>query len=318
MAMKRILLPFLLFICLAAGALAQEEHTHAFDQWDRDLACHWQACLCGEAAPGEKEAHALQDGWLCVTCGSEITLLEEGAGEIDNYNEDYDLLRMTLYENGAAVEDYRYVYQRDEQGRILGKTCYWNGLLQEECTYRINAWGESVPVLQLFYEQDGATSRNEYDVYGNIVKVVCLEPDGSLSFEETTEYSYDGEGNILHTKVYGHFAEGESYRRETNGQGDGVFSAHYDIDGQELFQFRTEFGYDAHGNKLWSKQYLNGVLSSESIYEVVQAESAFPFSYEKKCIAYLEEGGWEEWEYDMDGNEIRYARYDALGTEMKE
>lgn len=318
MKISRLFAAVCMFLCLITGAAARAEHIHVFDQWDRDMQYHWPACSCGEAAPGEKEPHTLQYG-ICFSCSSSITTYPDGSGDIDSYNEFMHLIRSTFYnEYGVATDDYRYVNEWDAEGCLTAKKCYWNGFLTEECFYTPNERGEGVPVLQLGYEKDGSASRNEYNQQGHVVRMVLSDKNGWVTFEENTEYTYEGEDTIVYTKVSGRFTEGESYLRETNRYGDVVLFASYDGDGTEKLCFRNEFGYDAEGNKQWGRQYQKDVLVSESLYAVGYYDDFYAFTYEKQCISYLPDGGREVREYDAYGNEISCICYDADGVQRKE
>lgn len=315
--MKKCML-FLLMLFFLTGTVLAEEHTHFFDQWDRDLQFHWRACACGEAADGHKTPHNMPDGWMCKECGSEILLFDDGTGQVYNYNEDYDILRNTSYEaDGRIVDDYRYVYERNENGQLIAQKTYWNGFLCEEYFYRTDAFGEAVPVYQLGYDTDGSTSRNDYDTWGNVVKNRMMDPAGNITFEEVTEYVYDDEGTILYTKALGKFTDGESFLRETNQYGDSVFSAAYDVEGYVIYSFRNEYKYDEEGNLLWSSTYNGDRLTEEIGYQMVQDEFGV-FTFEHICTFYEEDGTKTVTEYNVDGEEVSVVRYDAQGVVLSQ
>lgn len=307
---------FLLVMGLLAGCAAAEEHTHVFDQWDRDLHNHWQACACGVAGEGEKEAHTLMEGCYCPVCESEIVLYEEGSGEIYNYNELFDLVRMTFYEeDGQPMVDNRHEYERDAEGRLLLQRSYWNGMLHEEYHYQIGPDGEMLPLLQLGYDEDGGITRQEYNARGEVTAIRIVTADGNIQYEETVEYTYDGEGIIQHIRTVGRFDNGESFIREENKQGDTLCSVAYDENGMEMYAFRNEYSYDEEDNLLWRRGYQGDWLEEEAVYQVVLDEEG-SFSFEQIYICYERDGSKTVYEYDVEGNEISIIAYDANGEEI--
>ena len=174
----------------------------------------------------------------------------------------------------------------------------------------------------------------EYDEYGNTVRHVMMEGDGTVS--ETFVYTYDSEGNVLNstayapdgsiygTTVYTYDASGQLVR-ETDYNPDGsisvVYESIYDADGNEV-ETRTTDGsghissryvntFDADGNELGCTYYEDG--------EVVETTS-FEYNEEGLCKKAIYRGAdgavtsTEHFSYDEYGDVVKHTYFDPNGN----
>lgn len=85
--------------------------------------------------------------------------------------------------------------------------------------------------------------------------------------------------------------------------------AEYDLDGNVISEQVNENEYDDNGCVLYSKEYTNGNLVTETEYKVVDGESE-----SVKYTYYSEDGTWFTNEYDDYGNVTVMVDYDAEGN----
>lgn len=75
----------------------------------------------------------------------------------------------------------------DSSGQLIGSTTTTDGVLVEECTYTtIN--GESVISQCVSYLDDGCRNTNDYDEYGNVIRLVSYDAKGN---HQTMKYYSD-------------------------------------------------------------------------------------------------------------------------------
>ena len=85
--------------------------------------------------------------------------------------------------------------------------------------------------------------------------------------------------------------------------------ADYDADGNLLSESVNEYEYDANGNLLKCKETVDGLLSCESEYTVIDGESVLV-----KDTSYYDDGSKSTSEYDSNGNTIAHTYCDADGN----
>jgi YD repeat-containing protein len=261
-------------------------------EWERDEKNHWRVLESGEKA--EEAAHTMEDV-LCTVCGTEIWLFEDGCADLNNYNEQYDLLRSTSFdENGAVVYDNAFAYGYDEQGCKLWEKQYESKKLVAQTVYQVTAEGASLPVWSETYFEDGTWGRNEYDAYGNCVRLYSYNADGTVLSEESCEYAETDFGWYYMTKSTVNM-EGTIFIGEYNEYGDRTRSYIAEPDGTVLFDTVFIHEYEE-GILVSSKNYESGVLSWETYYNadgmIIQE------------IEYLEDGSIIVYDYDEEGNLI--------------
>lgn len=88
-----------------------------------------------------------------------------------------------------------------------------------------------------------------------------------------------------------------------------ISMAEYDSDGELLTETVMEYEYDADGNVMNEKQYIDGQFYSETEYAVGQGETI-----PKKSTQYNDNGTKRICEFDQYGNIVRMFEYDENGT----
>lgn len=315
MAKKMISMILATLLMMTSAAFAEgTAHTHApAEAWERNLEEHWHVCECGEKL--EAEAHVLDDV-MCTVCGSEIWLYDDGTGDAVNYTEYGDVARSTSFdENGEIIDDYVYRIEYDAEGNKVREEVFWEDFLIEVVEYAMGRDGYIVPTVQTGYDPEGGRSVNEYNDYGSVVRSASYDMEDKLIYEELSQYEYDEEGWIIHTKTVGTYAGGGSFVSEFNQYGDDTLTAFYDADGALESGTRSEYEYDEDGNRVWVKVYElpDDFLRQESLYASEEDEDGL-WHYEKTFIYYsVEDGTRSVCEYDKYGNELTETIYGADG-----
>lgn len=313
--MKRMLA--LLGVCLMAAVLTAcrsaeaDGHVHAPSDWMRDPKQHWQECACGEKL--DEGAHSMQDV-VCSVCGSEIWAYDDGMTDIYNYSETGEPTRNSVYDaDGNLLDDYVYLYEYDAEGRMLRMETYYFDKLVEEVDFAVSADGESIPSLQIGYYDEGARSVNEYDEYGNVVRMAGYNADDELIFEETISFVYDDQGNVLSDTRAGLYADGSSYLYVHNEHGDQVKCIFREADGSIVYDLTCEFVYDENGYMLYSVTYDGERLLDEAEYKLIEDEYG-TWSCPVLVTEYMEDGSYTVYEYDENGEELSAVAYNADGS----
>lgn len=281
-------------------------------QWDRDANEHWHVNSSGEKVdvaahnPGENP---------CSTCGSEIWVYEDGSADIFNYNEQGEWLRMTYLDaDGSLIDETTFEYTYDDAGNKSSQKQYYNGVLVEVMTFKVNEAGETVPDLQTGYYDDGTWATNEYDELGNVVRACTYDTDGNVTSEELTEFEFSSDGSSYEAKTTIIWEDGSKHVSEYNQYGEKVLWAGYDADGNLEFEHVSVYEYDNNGNLLHSESYVDEILS----YEIEYALDEDGFSYAAKEIIYNYDGTYYVYEYDVNGDTLSETLYDADGNVIEE
>lgn len=92
--------------------------------------------------------------------------------------------------------------------------------------------------------------------------------------------------------------------------GELVRSTSYDEQGVVNYDCAYAYGYDENGNKLWEKQYEQGVFVAEAVYALNAEGENWPVW----SASYYDDGTSARNEYDAHGNVIKAYTYDADGA----
>lgn len=314
--MKKIIISGILTMALLAGCGNQDTHSHTpGETWDWNGTEHWKTCECGEKV--DAAAHAAGEDLICTGCG--VELWDLGDGGVDTYSHDEygNLLRYASFDaEGNILSEYRYEYQYDDAGNILLSKSYADGVLQSEDSYTMGSEGWMVPVKGVMYMDDGSTTINEYDEYGNIILVQSFDTDGNLTFDSRSEYAQDDNGGFYEARATEVYDDGVKIVAEYNSWGDITRRERYNADGTLEGEDVWEYGYDETGNEQWRKEYVDGSLTYEIVsYAEVSGED-YTMRYPDQVIQHHEDGTYtvihldendeiiERHDYDADGNEI--------------
>lgn len=294
-AMKKygMLLCAVLALSLAMTGLAEEAQGPEMPvfAWMRDVQTHWRVLENGEMA--DIAAHVLTDG-VCAVCGSEILVFDDGWADVSDYNAQDDLIRSTTYdENGEVVFESTYAYAYDEDGHVMWEREFDGDILLGETIYTVDG-GQHRLLYTLSYDEEGGMTRADYDAHENLVLLRNYDADGTLLYEESTEYDVDQQGWYYRIRTNAVFEDGTSLLGEYNAQGDWLRAAIVEADGTTSSDTTYEYTYSAEGFKLTCKIYEFGTLTMEETYD----ENGWLI----REVEHLEDGTTNTYEYEYDAS----------------
>ena len=291
------------FALMLAFSCAFAEELPVFE-WERDGENHWQLDAAGGIV--NQGAHEIGEGdWLCAVCGCELLDWGDGTVDVTDYDEYGNILRYTTYADGEKTYESIHVLTCNEYGLVLKDVEYIDGVLYGESVYTMSEEGEQIPVSQTAWNDDGTTSINEYDAYGNCVRSVIFDAEGAVDTETLSEYALSDSGWYYECKTTTSFASGEVFYEETNQYGDPVCTRNTDSDGTAWADWRYEYEYKDEV-KVWSKQYTGEMLIAEEF-----------FNEEGTCVReveYLEDGSKDVTLYQENGDTESITTYAADGS----
>ncbi|MBR4962044.1 MAG: hypothetical protein IKY52_14200 [Clostridia bacterium] len=322
--MKRTAITFLttvlaLVLLTSCGAEETEKndagHTHTYSGWDCNVTEHWRTCTdCGEIT--DAGTHTVVDGYLCSTCRSEIWDYGDGMYDVSMYDEQGNLVRNTSYAADGTVEsEYVHEYTYDADGNVLKEVFYVDGVLTGEDEYTVDAEGERLPVRATYYYDDGSSSVQEYDAFGDTVSYIYLDANNTVINEESYEYAENGDGDRYAFRTTSRsYDEGVIYITEENEYYDTVRILKTDLDGNTLRDVRYEYSYDDEGKKTALKRYENDVLVEEyPEYRMVETDE-YSMRFPASIIEYGEDGSKTVSVNGDYGEPVSVTRYDGAGN----
>lgn len=266
---KRLFFPVLLTllilamfsICLAEAPVA--DNTLPVFVWERSATEHWKQLASGEKT--DAGAHTFED-MTCSICGSEVWTFDDGSADVSDYNEYGDLTRYTSFDgSGEVIIEICYTYEYDAEGRLLLSREFTGDVLTGEVSFAVDESGESIPVSQVAYYDDDTWAINEYDEHGNLVYAAVYDTDGTVSFEEFSEYTLSNDGYYYESSKLSRFDNGASFYSEYNEYNDPILTYNMEADGTVWEDSTYEYEYE-NGMMLWKKQYSSDVLTLEVFY----------------------------------------------------
>ena len=293
---RRSLLAFLV-VMLAAGAFASERDNapvYPVFEWERNAHSHWQLQADGSQTAAQK--HDIdEETMICVVCGTEVWMFDDGSADLTNYNEQGETVRSTSYdENGEITSSVAFIYEYDEDGNKTREYQFENDLYVAQTVYALNEEGENHPLWSESYYDDNTWARNEYDNYGNCIKAYTYDENDAVTAEITSEYALNDDGWYYEAKSTT-LMEGATFISEYNQYGDKTYTYIHDPVEGVLFETRRVYEYKD-GQAVSCKQYEKDVLVMESFYD--------EYGGTVKELEYLEDGTVIVYEYDEDGNLI--------------
>ncbi len=261
------------------------------------------------------------------------------------YDEVGKLLRKESYESNGIHLTEEYEYREDGLLSVL----YYRAYLSEEECALTTAWTQyrydkNGNLIEEKTYRDGSLSsatENAYDANGNLTETVFRnfhnDGSGDITYWQTNEY--DGQGNLLcRTEYYetGLHSTADEWMYDENG----VYHAYTELEQKRRVQSILEQTYDAQGNCLTACQInQKGEIESQTSYSYDtqgNCQKSCTVSYNQKgeisgqaCTSYDEQGNqirvtylnpdgscsrWVEREFDSDGHQTLYQRFDSLGT----
>lgn len=174
-----------------------------------------------------------------------------------------------VVQEGTSDGYYEYVFDAD--GLLVGYRWYCSGVVRE-VQERQFAMGIVKSSTQRIFDEQGNLSRTtieSYDEHGNMTSQAVTYVDGAQTgYEDTYEYAYDQNGNLLTSDFYrdGEFMYGYSYTYDDQNNcisesTDGELDAEYEYDqngcrsSAKYYEDGELIGtgvctYDEHGNQL--------------------------------------------------------------------
>lgn len=289
-----LLIVLLMMVTGVCAASRDDAPAYPVFDWERDARSHWQLQVDGTQT--EAQAHDIdEETMICVVCGTEVWLFDDGSAELTNYNEQGETVRSTSYdENGEVTSSVVFIYEYDEVGNKTREYQFENGVYVAQSVYALNEEGENQPLWSESYYDDNTWARNEYDAHGNCIKAYTYDENDAVTSEITTEYALGDDGWYYEARSTT-VMEGATFISEYNQYGDKTYTYICDAAQGVLFETRRTYEYKD-GQAVYCKQYEQDVLVMETFYD----ESGNTV----KEIEHLEDGTVIVYEYDEDGNLI--------------
>lgn len=320
---KRTVLATLLTGALALAALTacggdSQTHTHAATgSWYRNGTEHWQVCECGEKL--NWEAHQLDEAGNCAVCSSEIWDFGDGSFDVYTHDEHNEWVHYTSYAaDGSVLEERTRELEYDADGNLVHEKCYEGDRLTDDNQYMLDADGNSVMARAQFYQEEGSSMVNEYDVYGNITYASSIAADGTVETEHISEYARTEDGEFYESRLETcDYVNGETYIVIYDQSGSPITREKFTLDGALVYSERYEREYDDQGQVLWVKEYQNDRLVQE-IPGYVEGgdDEGNSWRYPASVIDYYEDGTKQVTEY-VDMEPMKETLYNADGTVAK-
>ncbi len=243
------------------------------------------------------------------------------------------------------------VVEYDEYGNCVKMVMYdeeGNVSIEEATQYEYNEEGEVLHSEQVGSYSDGSVYKEVRNEYNDQISWVYYDENGEVLFEIISEYEYDENGNVLSKKNYhdgvlsdesiyvvvedewgdrayeqmyiGYLEDGAKEVYEYNEHGDNVREIAYDAEGNIVYEYRYEYGYDENDNIIWEKIYDGERLTYEATYVVIETEEEYIY-YMSSTSEYAEDGSKLVIEYDHNGkviSEKEYTAEEVEGTELEE
>lgn len=307
---RSILVPCITALMLLSGCTGG--HTHQTSNlWETNLNQHWKICTdCGQ--PTDEAAHTLDDSDTCTVCGTQIVDWGDSKS-LYLFNESGDPLKVADYDaDGTVITEMICQYEYDADGNLTHAVTTTDGVVTEESTYT-TADGESVICQLISYWEDGSKSVSDYDVDGNVIRSVSYDSADKVWLQEDYEYALASDSQWYETKYIAVYEDGSKTVSEFSEDGDQTSAVHYDADGNCMYAHSWERTYDENGNWQTMKYYLNGVLTSDTIYATAATEAG-SVTYPQTVTDYEEDGSKTVTIYDENDNIICQTRYDANGN----
>lgn len=303
-------------------------------EWYADKDSHWQLDENGEQIESGK--HKLSDD-VCSVCKASVWEWDDGEVNVtvfDKYGNTKLLLNYD--ENGELYEKITIVNTYDGNGNLVADAWYdINDALLSETVYVIRD-GISCISTGVDYYDDGSKNYCEYDEYGNVFKSTYYENDVAVS-STSYEITYDDNGfksyekiyrdGVLESEVYYtvvselgytyaqkskhifYYSEGGRMESTYNEDGFCVEEIEYDASGNAAS--KNEYAYDSEFNTVGYKEYKNGVLVFESVYDACSDGVGVYLKYD---ISYSDDGSKTVVEYDEGCNRVSEIIYDKDGN----
>ncbi len=287
---------------------SEPEHKHiaTTEYMNFDLESHYYLCECGEKI--DEAQHKFEDTY-CEECKVGVVEFDDGWKELAIYGEKEEPILSKIYDdNGELVTETVYEYEYDENQNLKKMTIYEDGVLVTENEYSIDELTGLYMSQSIEHHEDGKIV-SEYDKWWNLIKETEYNTRNEVLSVTRYEYTYGEDGIVLGKKIYedGELARENEYIADDDGTTYIVKAIVY----SETAIVLTENTYDEDYNFTLSKVYSNGVLTSETQFSL---HSLFDTPYISLVTMYGEDGSKVVSELDEDGNLVKMWVYDSKGN----
>lgn len=304
------------FVATVSLTACAEKH-EKLGEWEVDVNEHWKGCsLCDEKF--DEAEHTFNEEGACTVCGSEVYDFGDFK-MLYLYTEKGDFLKSAEYDlDGNVITETDYKYEYGFNGNITRVQIYTDDVLIEEDLYK-SVDGEDVLHECIYYNEDGTKFTNEYDDFGNIVKVLSYTADGEIDVDSTSEYSLDEYGEWYESKNVSIYSSGIKTESEYDRFGENITNIVYNAEGEIESSLAWDTEYNEDGDIISQKQYSDGVLISESVYKKLELEDGEGYvNFPETVTEYGEDGGRTVTVYDENDEVVSLTVYDADGNVISE
>ena len=309
--MKKIIVSCtVLAMFLAITACSSCKHENV-GEYQADPTNHWKVCKdCNEEV--QKAEHTLDQDNKCSVCNSEIYEWTDTIS-VYTYDSHNNVTRLAEFEmDGRFICDNVYVNTYDEQGCLTKVEEYEDGRYVSLSEYKV-VDGESLITKYTYHNEEGSKAVNEYDDYGNVIRLLSYDAEGTI--EHTVDYVFveDENGEWYNESAVENYADGTKIECAYNTYGEATSIVTYDAEGMVTCNQRWDYTYDEDGFTASEKEYLDEVLITEKIYKIFE-DDEFKMSYPETIINYHEDGGKTVYVYNELDELISTTHYDADGN----
>ena len=324
----------------ANGAAPASQHKHTAENWSADQKDHWRSCPdCGTEY--DKAAHTVEND-RCTVCNAEVISYEDGAVQLNCYNDQGDAVSSTFY-NAEGKEEYkdRIEYSYNADGKKTASKSFSGDFLASEVEYAIGDDGNEYIIKETFYHDDGSYDLNEYDINGNTL--ISISYGADKSEQSRMEYEYSADGNQMTEKTYyeqkmqsqsvyditdgnqimianiAYYEDGGTESSEYDKYGNPTHQVVTSADGKMESDYRYEYEYDSDGNITLARTFENDRLVQEMEY-VTGSDQDGSWSRSGKTVNYHADGSKTVSDFDPDGawsSEITYAADGSISEELR-
>lgn len=302
----------LMALVMVAAMTACSSHTHTEgENWVADSTGHWKVCKeCGEKI--QTGNHTLNDESKCTVCASEIMAWEDSVS-VYTYDEYENIIRMAEYDaDGKLISETVNEYEYDANGNVTKGKEYTDGKLSSETEYIVSD-GESISAKYTQYNEDGSKFVNEYDGYGNVIVLIDCDAEGNVNLQANYEYAKNDDGEWYKKSATESYSDGTKIKAEYDEHENNLSCVNYDADGNVAFTEDWEYTYADNGFVATEKNYVDGVLNTETVYKIITEEDGI-FNYPETVTNYNEDGSKTVCVYDENGETVSETNYDAFNN----
>lgn len=231
----------------------------------------------------------LQEVIECTYDDNDLTLSCDVADSGERYIFSYDMFGRIIDEKAINSNGVLINWEALDKGGNTAADMEYNsdGTIYMGYQYQYDETGNKTKCIN--YATDGSYYEEDYDENEDEIKTTYYGSDGSIERSVLYDYVYDSNGNIIVKNVADSDGWTNKVEYEYDANGNNTKETTYDADGVVMRWY--EYEYDVYGNMVRS-----------SNYEKYSGEDNPRHAH--TCT----------WEYDSDGNILKYVWYGADGS----